>query len=147
MYPARHPGPPPQAGQPFKFTVAESCDRIKEEFSFLQAQYHKIPLFCSLPINIDRKCVCRWSQEVYSENTSPRQPPLESARPILLNTPDDSRVRPSSGVGEQLVVFWHHWLGLGNGFVQSDHFVPFSAIRLLFLVWFACLFYCVMSRF
>ncbi|KAF8794881.1 Transducin-like enhancer protein 1 like protein [Argiope bruennichi] len=46
MYPARHPGPPPQAGQPFKFTVAESCDRIKEEFSFLQAQYHNLKLEC-----------------------------------------------------------------------------------------------------
>lgn len=34
-------GPPPAAGQPFKFTVAETCDRIKEEFSFLQAQYHR----------------------------------------------------------------------------------------------------------
>lgn len=32
---------PPQPGQPFKFTVVESCDRIKEEFNFLQAQYHK----------------------------------------------------------------------------------------------------------
>ena len=29
------------SGQPFKFTVADSCDRIKEEFNFLQAQYHK----------------------------------------------------------------------------------------------------------
>ncbi|XP_042898489.1 transducin-like enhancer protein 4 isoform X4 [Parasteatoda tepidariorum] len=41
MYPNRHPGPPPAAGQPFKFTVAETCDRIKEEFSYLQAQYHR----------------------------------------------------------------------------------------------------------
>ncbi|XP_043505876.1 protein groucho-like isoform X1 [Polistes fuscatus] len=40
---ARHPGPP-QPGQPFKFSVSESCDRIKEEFSFLQAQYHSIKL-------------------------------------------------------------------------------------------------------
>lgn len=32
---------PPQPGQPFKFTVIESCDRIKEEFNFLQAQYHR----------------------------------------------------------------------------------------------------------
>jgi len=31
----------PQPGQPFKFTVSESCDRMKEEFNFLQAQYHK----------------------------------------------------------------------------------------------------------
>ncbi|XP_074039114.1 transducin-like enhancer protein 4 isoform X1 [Leptinotarsa decemlineata] len=42
---ARHPGPP-QPGQPFKFTVGESCDRIKEEFSFLQAQYHNLKLEC-----------------------------------------------------------------------------------------------------
>ncbi|XP_044019290.1 protein groucho-like isoform X1 [Aphidius gifuensis] len=42
---ARHPGPP-QPGQPFKFTVGESCDRIKEEFNFLQAQYHNMKLEC-----------------------------------------------------------------------------------------------------
>ncbi|XP_072153256.1 transducin-like enhancer protein 4 isoform X2 [Bemisia tabaci] len=40
---ARHPGPP-QPGQPFKFTVGESCDRIKEEFNFLQAQYHNVKM-------------------------------------------------------------------------------------------------------
>ena len=38
---------PPQPGQPIKFTVGESCDRIKEEFNFLQAQYHKSVLFSS----------------------------------------------------------------------------------------------------
>jgi len=43
MYPARHPGPPPQPGQqPFKFTIQESCERIKEEFAFLQTQYHAL---------------------------------------------------------------------------------------------------------
>ncbi|XP_071643720.1 protein groucho-like isoform X1 [Temnothorax longispinosus] len=42
---ARHPGPP-QPNQPFKFTIAESCDRIKEEFNFLQAQYHSLKLDC-----------------------------------------------------------------------------------------------------
>ncbi|CAB1319190.1 unnamed protein product [Coregonus sp. 'balchen'] len=41
MYPqARHPVPH-HPGQPFKFTVPESCDRIKEEFQFLQAQFHR----------------------------------------------------------------------------------------------------------
>uniref|UniRef100_A0A670ZHJ2 TLE family member 3, transcriptional corepressor n=1 Tax=Pseudonaja textilis TaxID=8673 RepID=A0A670ZHJ2_PSETE len=34
------PGCPGQPG--FKFTVAESCDRIKDEFQFLQAQYHSL---------------------------------------------------------------------------------------------------------
>uniref|UniRef100_A0A7N8XMR2 TLE family member 3, transcriptional corepressor n=1 Tax=Mastacembelus armatus TaxID=205130 RepID=A0A7N8XMR2_9TELE len=40
MYPqGRHPAPH-QPGQPgFKFTVAESCDRIKDEFQFLQFIY------------------------------------------------------------------------------------------------------------
>uniref|UniRef100_A0A8C1KYR4 TLE family member 3, transcriptional corepressor a n=1 Tax=Cyprinus carpio TaxID=7962 RepID=A0A8C1KYR4_CYPCA len=41
MYPqGRHPvSAPHQPGQPgFKFTVAESCDRIKDEFQFLQHQ-------------------------------------------------------------------------------------------------------------
>eukprot|EP00066_Takifugu_rubripes_P028706 XP_011617972.1 PREDICTED: transducin-like enhancer protein 4 [Takifugu rubripes] len=42
MYPpARHP-----PGQPLKFTINESCDRIKEEFHFLQAQYHSLKLEC-----------------------------------------------------------------------------------------------------
>lgn len=35
----RFQGPPPQPGQ-LKFTVVETCERIKEEFNFLQAQYH-----------------------------------------------------------------------------------------------------------
>ncbi|KAG4065010.1 hypothetical protein HA402_004133 [Bradysia odoriphaga] len=37
---------PPQPGQPFKFTVVENCDRIKEEFNFLQAQYHNLKMEC-----------------------------------------------------------------------------------------------------
>uniref|UniRef100_A0A3Q1IJA3 Groucho/TLE N-terminal Q-rich domain-containing protein n=1 Tax=Anabas testudineus TaxID=64144 RepID=A0A3Q1IJA3_ANATE len=32
--------------QPFKFTIPESLDRIKEEFQFLQAQYHSLKLEC-----------------------------------------------------------------------------------------------------
>jgi len=43
MYPNRHPGPPP-GQQPFKFTVIESCDRIKDEFTFLQGQYHSLKM-------------------------------------------------------------------------------------------------------
>ncbi|CAG0890700.1 unnamed protein product [Cyprideis torosa] len=38
----RHPAGVPPSGQPFKFTVAESCDRIKEEFGYLQAQNHQL---------------------------------------------------------------------------------------------------------
>lgn len=46
MYPtSRLPGPH-QSTQPFKFTVVESCDRVKEEFSFLQAQYHSLKMEC-----------------------------------------------------------------------------------------------------
>uniref|UniRef100_A0A1L8DXQ3 Putative transducin-like enhancer of split protein n=1 Tax=Nyssomyia neivai TaxID=330878 RepID=A0A1L8DXQ3_9DIPT len=49
MYPtpARHPpaaGPPPQG--PIKFTIADTLERIKEEFNFLQAQYHTLKLEC-----------------------------------------------------------------------------------------------------
>jgi len=32
-------GPPPQG--PIKFTIADTLERIKEEFNFLQAQYHR----------------------------------------------------------------------------------------------------------
>ncbi|XP_028406867.1 transducin-like enhancer protein 4 [Dendronephthya gigantea] len=42
----RHTTPHTPSGQPFKFTVTESCDRIKEEFNFLQAQYHSLKLEC-----------------------------------------------------------------------------------------------------
>ncbi|XP_063084944.1 transducin-like enhancer protein 2 isoform X3 [Cavia porcellus] len=46
MYPqGRHPTPLP-SGQPFKFSILEICDRIKEEFQFLQAQYHSLKLEC-----------------------------------------------------------------------------------------------------
>ncbi|KAF4527511.1 hypothetical protein B566_EDAN016208, partial [Ephemera danica] len=38
-------GPPPPPGQ-LKFTVSETCERIKEEFNFLQAQYHTLKLEC-----------------------------------------------------------------------------------------------------
>ncbi|XP_013149089.1 PREDICTED: protein groucho-like [Papilio polytes] len=50
MYPTptRHPsaaGPQPAAG-PIKFTIADTLERIKEEFNFLQAQYHSLKLEC-----------------------------------------------------------------------------------------------------
>ncbi|XP_039291498.1 protein groucho isoform X3 [Nilaparvata lugens] len=49
MYSApRHPsagGAPPPGGQ-LKFTIAETCERIKEEFNFLQAQYHTLKVEC-----------------------------------------------------------------------------------------------------
>uniref|UniRef100_UPI00358F13FB transducin-like enhancer protein 4 isoform X2 n=1 Tax=Myxine glutinosa TaxID=7769 RepID=UPI00358F13FB len=45
MYPqSRHPSLQP--GQSFKFAVNEACERIKEEFQFLQAQYHSLKLEC-----------------------------------------------------------------------------------------------------
>ncbi|XP_054287084.1 protein groucho isoform X4 [Macrosteles quadrilineatus] len=46
--PTRHPaagGAPPNPGQ-LKFTIAETCERIKEEFNFLQAQNHTLKLEC-----------------------------------------------------------------------------------------------------
>ncbi|XP_069481987.1 transducin-like enhancer protein 1 isoform X2 [Ambystoma mexicanum] len=47
MFPqSRHPTPHQSSGQPFKFTIPESLDRIKEEFQFLQAQYHSLKLEC-----------------------------------------------------------------------------------------------------
>uniref|UniRef100_A0A8C7Y2V0 Groucho/TLE N-terminal Q-rich domain-containing protein n=1 Tax=Oryzias sinensis TaxID=183150 RepID=A0A8C7Y2V0_9TELE len=41
-----HAAVPLQPGQSFKFTVLETLDRIKEEFQFLQAQYHSLKLEC-----------------------------------------------------------------------------------------------------
>uniref|UniRef100_A0A3B4WFK3 Chico n=1 Tax=Seriola lalandi dorsalis TaxID=1841481 RepID=A0A3B4WFK3_SERLL len=34
------------SSQPLKFTTSDSCDRIKDEFQFLQAQYHSLKLEC-----------------------------------------------------------------------------------------------------
>ena len=36
--PGGHGGP---GGAPFKLNIVDSIERIKEEFNFLQAQYHK----------------------------------------------------------------------------------------------------------
>ncbi|XP_030075396.1 transducin-like enhancer protein 2 isoform X2 [Microcaecilia unicolor] len=46
MYPQGRHLVPLQSGQPFKFSILEMCDRIKEEFQFLQAQYHSLKLEC-----------------------------------------------------------------------------------------------------
>ncbi|XP_019696094.1 transducin-like enhancer protein 4 isoform X4 [Harpegnathos saltator] len=43
---ARHPQVPPQPGQPIKFTVLESCDRIKQEFDYLQQQNNTLKMEC-----------------------------------------------------------------------------------------------------
>ncbi|XP_065170913.1 protein groucho isoform X2 [Atheta coriaria] len=45
MQKSKEKGPPPQAGQ-IKFTIADTLERIKEEFNFLQAQYHSLKLEC-----------------------------------------------------------------------------------------------------
>ncbi|GIX66968.1 hypothetical protein CEXT_561211 [Caerostris extrusa] len=45
-------------------------------------------------INIDRKCVCQWSQEVYWKTLRLAGLPPESTRSILLNTLLDSRAHP-----------------------------------------------------
>uniref|UniRef100_A0A8C0WR35 Groucho/TLE N-terminal Q-rich domain-containing protein n=1 Tax=Castor canadensis TaxID=51338 RepID=A0A8C0WR35_CASCN len=44
--PRRDSPAPHQPAPPFKFTISESCDWIKEEFQFLQAQYHSLKLEC-----------------------------------------------------------------------------------------------------
>ncbi|XP_016898482.1 transducin-like enhancer protein 4 isoform X2 [Cynoglossus semilaevis] len=46
MYPGVRQQVPLQPGQPGKFTITESCDRIKEEFKVLQTQYHSVKLEC-----------------------------------------------------------------------------------------------------
>lgn len=76
LRPARwSPQTPHQAaGQPFKFTIPESLDRIKEEFQFLQAQYHR--------------CVSRGARRMVAG--SARCPlslsPVEVAATAVLNT-------------------------------------------------------------
>lgn len=44
---------PLQPGQSFKFTVLETLDRIKEEFQFLQAQYHRYKLNITLYLRVE----------------------------------------------------------------------------------------------
>uniref|UniRef100_H2YVT8 Groucho/TLE N-terminal Q-rich domain-containing protein n=1 Tax=Ciona savignyi TaxID=51511 RepID=H2YVT8_CIOSA len=43
MFPSR-PQAPPGAAQPFGNAIAETCDRIKEEFNYLQAQHHNLKM-------------------------------------------------------------------------------------------------------
>ncbi|XP_055514903.1 TLE family member 5-like isoform X3 [Leucoraja erinacea] len=46
MYPQARQSAPSQSAQQLKFTTSDSCDRIKDEFQFLQAQYHSLKLEC-----------------------------------------------------------------------------------------------------
>ncbi|KAK0181324.1 hypothetical protein PV327_003617, partial [Microctonus hyperodae] len=83
---ARHPGPP-QPGQPFKFTVGDSCDRIKEEFNFLQAQYHNV---------VDGEVFAGLSRTLYlslADNEIPSVPRYILSHLSLLRTLDLSRNR------------------------------------------------------
>lgn len=46
MFPSSRHSASTQSGQALKFTTSDSCDRIKDEFQFLQAQYHSLKLEC-----------------------------------------------------------------------------------------------------
>ncbi|CAL8289407.1 TLE family member 5 [Gadus morhua] len=46
MFPSSRHSASAQSGQPLKFTTSDSCDRIKDEFQFLQAQYHSLKMEC-----------------------------------------------------------------------------------------------------
>ncbi|XP_017351218.1 chico isoform X2 [Ictalurus punctatus] len=46
MFPQARHSAASQSAQPLKFTTSDSCDRIKDEFQFLQAQYHSLKLEC-----------------------------------------------------------------------------------------------------
>ncbi|XP_066508893.1 TLE family member 5-like isoform X2 [Hoplias malabaricus] len=46
MFPQARHSAASQSTQPLKFTTSDSCDRIKDEFQFLQAQYHSLKLEC-----------------------------------------------------------------------------------------------------
>ncbi|KAK7159833.1 hypothetical protein R3I94_005999 [Phoxinus phoxinus] len=46
MFPQARHSASSQSAQPLKFTTSDSCDRIKDEFQFLQAQYHSLKMEC-----------------------------------------------------------------------------------------------------
>ncbi|XP_018586599.1 amino-terminal enhancer of split-like isoform X2 [Scleropages formosus] len=46
MFPQSRHSTSSQSSQQLKFTTSDSCDRIKDEFQFLQAQYHSLKLEC-----------------------------------------------------------------------------------------------------
>ncbi|XP_067308892.1 chico isoform X1 [Pseudorasbora parva] len=46
MFPQARHSASSQSAQALKFTTSDSCDRIKDEFQFLQAQYHSLKLEC-----------------------------------------------------------------------------------------------------
>ncbi|VDL19200.1 unnamed protein product [Hymenolepis diminuta] len=60
MYPNRPPVPS-GPGQPYKFTVLETCDRIKEEFNYVQQQCHQLQAerekLMSERVDMQRICV------------------------------------------------------------------------------------------
>ncbi|KAM7538423.1 hypothetical protein Aperf_G00000073705 [Anoplocephala perfoliata] len=60
MYPNRPPVPS-GPGQPYKFTVLETCDRIKDEFNFVQQQCHQLQAerekLMSERVDMQRICV------------------------------------------------------------------------------------------
>ncbi|XP_053211929.1 transducin-like enhancer protein 3-A [Panonychus citri] len=44
MYPTRHAGPPQPGQGGFKSSLNETCDRVKEEFAYMQNQCHQLKL-------------------------------------------------------------------------------------------------------
>ncbi|KAM9174575.1 transducin-like enhancer protein 2 [Mergus octosetaceus] len=58
MFPQPPPAPPPR---PLKFSVPETCERLKEEFRLLQAQCHSLKLECEKLVSerteLQRHCV------------------------------------------------------------------------------------------
>ncbi|XP_064424416.1 TLE family member 5 isoform X2 [Latimeria chalumnae] len=46
MFPQSRHSASSQLSQQLKFTTSDSCDRIKDEFQLLQAQYHSLKLEC-----------------------------------------------------------------------------------------------------
>ena len=46
LFPPFFQGGPGGPGGPMKFGIAETCERIKEEFNMIQNQYHTLKLDC-----------------------------------------------------------------------------------------------------
>lgn len=47
--------------QQLKFTTSDSCDRIKDEFQLLQAQYHRYVLPCATGPGLGLPRSLRWA--------------------------------------------------------------------------------------
>ncbi|MEJ1269662.1 hypothetical protein NN561_000473 [Cricetulus griseus] len=116
---------PLQSGQPFKFSVLEICDRIKEEFQFLQAQYHSLKLECeklaSEKTEMQRHYVMYYEMsyglniEMHKQHQQQVLQAVDRAKQVTVGELNSLLGSASPSPPESLVDEEHHSVRGGNG--------------------------------